>query len=118
MPTTSVTAKFLGNKLLAQPWLQTLPDLIAQVKSKTIRSDKTSQLSNGLRTPRPPRFSEQLQQVANFIAFLKFQDKRRRVVLDPNQLASLATEFVEEDRALSEEGMSDYAAMLHQEDPL
>ena len=61
---------------------------------------------------------EQLQQVANFIAFLKFQDKRRRVLLDPVQLASLATEFAEEDRALSEEGMNDYAAMLHQEDQL
>ena len=62
--------------------------------------------------------SEQLQQVANFIAFLKFQDKRRHVVLDLDQLASLPTEFAEEDRALSEEGMSDYAAMLHQDDQL
>jgi hypothetical protein len=60
--------------------------------------------------------NEQLQQVADFIAFLKFQDKRRRVVLDPSRLASLATEFAEEDRALAEVGMSDYAAMLTQED--
>jgi hypothetical protein len=60
--------------------------------------------------------NDQLQQVADFIAFLKFQDKRRRIVLDPAQLASLATEFDEEDRAFAELGMSDYAAMLTQED--
>lgn len=60
---------------------------------------------------------EQLQQVADFIAFLKFRDqRRRRIVLNPSQLAALATEFVDEDRALAEEGMSDYAAMLYQED--
>lgn len=59
---------------------------------------------------------EQLQQVADFIAFLKFQDKRRRVILDPTQFASLATEFAEEDRTLAEAGMDDYAVMLAQED--
>lgn len=60
--------------------------------------------------------SEQLQQIADFIAFLRFRDKRRRIVLDPEQLKPLATEFAEEDRALAEEGMDDYAAMLGQED--
>jgi hypothetical protein len=60
--------------------------------------------------------NEQLQQVADFIAFLKFQDKRRRVVLDPARLASLLTEFAEEDRTLAEAGMGDYAMMLAQED--
>jgi hypothetical protein len=60
--------------------------------------------------------TEQLQQVADFIAFLKFRDKRRRIVLDPVQLASLATEFAEEDRSLAEAGMADYAVMLAQED--
>lgn len=60
---------------------------------------------------------EQLQQVADFIAFLKFRDKRhQRTVLDPNQLAALVTEFAEEDRAFAEVGMNDYAAMLRQED--
>ena len=59
----------------------------------------------------------QLQQVADFIAFLKFRNKRqRRAVLDPTQLSDLFTEFADEDRAFAEEGMSDYAAMLHQED--
>lgn len=59
---------------------------------------------------------EQLQQVADFIAFLKFQDKRRRVVLDPDRLTSLATEFAEENRLLAEAGMSDYVTLLDRED--
>lgn len=62
---------------------------------------------------------EQLQQVADFIAFLKFRDKRHsrhRIVLDSARLAPLATEFAEEDRILAEAGMDDYAAMLAQED--
>lgn len=59
----------------------------------------------------------QLQQVADFIAFLKFCNQRRhRVVLDPMQLANLFSEFADEDRAFAEEGMNDYAVMLHQED--
>jgi len=61
---------------------------------------------------------EQLQQVADFIAFLKFRDKYRVGSIDPNQLASLATEFAEEDQALAEAGMSDYAVMLDSEDRL
>ncbi|KAM3091591.1 hypothetical protein ACKFKG_25320 [Phormidesmis sp. 146-35] len=60
---------------------------------------------------------EQLQQVADFIAFLKFRDQRhRQAILDPKQLAALFTEFSDEDRALAEAGMNDYAAMLSQED--
>ena len=58
----------------------------------------------------------QLQQVADFIAFLKFRDRYRLNSLNPSQLASLATEFASEDRALAEAGMSDYAAMLERED--
>ncbi len=60
--------------------------------------------------------AEQLQQVADFIAFLKFRDKRRRIILDPVQLALLSTEFAEEDRSLAEAGMADYGVMLAQED--
>jgi hypothetical protein len=59
---------------------------------------------------------EQLQQVADFIAFLKFRDKRCRIVFDPTQLSALTTEFAEADRALAETGMGDYTAMLAQED--
>lgn len=63
--------------------------------------------------------SEQLQQVAEFIAFLKFRARRdRRVILDPSQLTTLSTNFGEEDSALAEVGMSDYATMLYQEDEL
>jgi hypothetical protein len=59
----------------------------------------------------------QLQQVAEFIAFLKFRNQRRhRLVLDPMQLADLFTEFADEDRTFAEAGMNDYAVMLHQED--
>jgi hypothetical protein len=59
----------------------------------------------------------QLQQVADFIAFLKFRNQRQhRVVLDPMQLSALFTEFADEDRAFAEEGMNDYAVMLQQED--
>ncbi len=61
---------------------------------------------------------KQLQQVAEFIAFLRFQEKRRRTELDPVLLAPLANEFAEEDRDLAESGMDDYAAMLVQEDQL
>jgi hypothetical protein len=60
---------------------------------------------------------DQIQQVADFIAFLKFRDRRnRRVILDPTQLAAMFTEFASEDRALAEEGMSEYATMLHHEE--
>ncbi len=60
--------------------------------------------------------SDQLQQIADFIAFLRFRDKRQHIVLDPEQLALLATEFADEDRAIAEEGINDYAKMLLQED--
>ncbi len=59
---------------------------------------------------------EQLQQVGDFIAFLKFQDKRRHLNLEPTQLTILATEFADEDRDFAEEGMNDYTEMLQQED--
>jgi hypothetical protein len=59
----------------------------------------------------------QLQQVADFVAFLKFRNHRHpRSIIDPKHLADLFTEFADEDRAIAEEGMNDYAAMLHQED--
>ena len=59
----------------------------------------------------------QLQQVGDFIAFLKFRDRLQyRTILDPVQLSELFSEFADEDRALAEEGMSEYAVMLHQED--
>jgi parvulin-like peptidyl-prolyl isomerase len=60
--------------------------------------------------------NEQLQQVADFIAFLKYRSKRdRHLILDPSQLTAL-TELAQEDRALAEAGINDYAVMLRQED--
>ncbi|ESA33485.1 hypothetical protein N836_01575 [Leptolyngbya sp. Heron Island J] len=53
--------------------------------------------------------TDQLQQGIDFIAFLKFQSKRRRLLLNPEQLAPLATE-------LAEAGINDYADMLRRED--
>jgi len=61
---------------------------------------------------------EQLQQVADFIAFLKFRDRQRLQPIDPTQLALLSTEFAEEDRALAEVGMGDYAISLEHDDQL
>lgn len=62
---------------------------------------------------------DQLQQVIDFIAFLKFRDQpRRRLILDPAQLATQFMEFANEDYALAEAGISDYAAGLDQEDQL
>jgi hypothetical protein len=62
---------------------------------------------------------QQLQQVADFVAFLKFRDRRHsRIVLDRTHMAELFAEFAEEDRILAEEGMSDYVVMLQQEDYL
>jgi hypothetical protein len=59
----------------------------------------------------------QLQQVADFIEFLKFRNQRRhQVIPEPTQMAALFAEFAEEDRALAEAGMGDYAVMLQQED--
>ena len=61
--------------------------------------------------------ANQLQQVADFIAFLKFCNQRpHRVVIDPMQLAELLTKFADEDRAFAQAGMSDYAVILHHED--
>lgn len=62
---------------------------------------------------------KQLEQVADFIAFLKFRHQHRsQPILDPTNLASLFAEFAEEDRALAQAGMSEYVVMLHQEDQL
>jgi hypothetical protein len=60
---------------------------------------------------------KQLQQVADFIAFLNFRHQQgNRNNLDRSQLAALFTEFADEDRALAEAGIHDYAVMLQRED--
>ena len=55
----------------------------------------------------------ELQSVAEYISFLKF---RSRTALDETRLASLYSEFEQEDRELAEAGMNDYAPSLSQED--
>lgn len=59
---------------------------------------------------------EQLRQVADFLAFLKFRLRSRRWKIDENQLATLYSEFAEEDQKLAEEGLDEYAELLKQED--
>jgi RecJ-like exonuclease len=58
---------------------------------------------------------EQLKQVADFIAFIKFQSKFSQKT-DISQSANLYQEFAEEDRELAEVGMSEYADLLSSED--
>jgi hypothetical protein len=58
-----------------------------------------------------------MHEVAEFVAFLKFRARIGATpMLDEAQLASLYAEFADEDRALAEEGMADYAEGLRQED--
>ena len=61
---------------------------------------------------------EQLNQVADFITFLKFREKLIQLNLDTEKLAQLYQEFAEEDRQLAEEGINEYANLLTQEDRL
>ena len=59
---------------------------------------------------------EQLRQVADFLAFLKFRLRSRRWKIDESQLATIYSEFAEEDQKLAEEGLDEYAEILRQED--
>lgn len=59
---------------------------------------------------------EQLKQVSNFIAFLKFQDRATNLNVNEEQIKKLYQEFAEEDRQLAEIGMDEYAELLSQED--
>lgn len=59
----------------------------------------------------------ELQQVADYVAFLKFRTRLRPLKsLDYAHLANLYTEFAEEDRLLAEEGLEDYVTSLGAED--
>jgi hypothetical protein len=59
---------------------------------------------------------QQLKQLADFIAFLKFQSKLSQPKPDLNQFANLYQEFADEDRELAEIGMSEYTKSLENED--
>ena len=59
---------------------------------------------------------EQLKQVSDFIAFLKFQTHSNNLQIDESTIGKLYEEFAEEDKQLSELGMEEYAEFLSQED--
>ena len=59
---------------------------------------------------------KQLKQVADFIAFIKFQTRFSQETVDISQFASLYQEFAQEDRELAEVGISEYAELLNSED--
>ncbi|MDF5737714.1 MULTISPECIES: hypothetical protein [unclassified Nostoc] len=59
---------------------------------------------------------EQLKQVSDFIAFLKFRSRNVSWQIDKNQMAALYSEFAQEDRQLAEAGLDEYAELLTQED--
>ncbi|MGB3266056.1 MAG: hypothetical protein WBA89_19105 [Microcoleus sp.] len=60
---------------------------------------------------------EQLQQVFEFIAFLKFRARLVSIpAIDETNLAALYSEFAEEDRQLAELGISEYSELLKHED--
>ena len=64
------------------------------------------------------RLSE-LQHIADYLAFLKFQASRKRVPSGLRNVASLAAlygEFANKVRALAEAGIEDYAKSLAVED--
>ncbi len=59
----------------------------------------------------------ELEQVAEYLAFLKFRARRAEIPpFDKEQIASLYAEFAAEDRLVAEEGMSDYYNGLISED--
>ncbi|MBD2152818.1 hypothetical protein H6F44_22285 [Pseudanabaena sp. FACHB-1277] len=51
---------------------------------------------------------QQLKQIADFIAFIKFQTRFRQPTTDISQFANLYQEFAEEDRQLAETGIAEY----------
>jgi len=60
---------------------------------------------------------DQLLEVANFIAFIKFRSRLTNLPQSNfNQMANLYSKFAEEDRLLAEEGITEYAELLQQED--
>ena len=59
----------------------------------------------------------EIQQVADYLAFLKFRARMHATLsFDEVQAASLYAEFAEEDRCLAEEGIAQYGDGLLAED--
>lgn len=53
--------------------------------------------------------NEQLKQLSDFIAFLKFRSRSASWQIDKNQIAAIYSEF-------AEEGLDEYTELLRQED--
>lgn len=60
--------------------------------------------------------NDQLTQLAEYIAFLKFRSQYQKPSLDLTQFADLYQQFADEDHQLAEAGLADYAHQLEQED--
>jgi hypothetical protein len=58
----------------------------------------------------------EVNEVAEYLAFLKYRSQSKAPVVNESQLAALYAEFAEEDRDLAEEGMANYAEGLMNED--
>jgi hypothetical protein len=59
----------------------------------------------------------ELQQVAEFVAFLRFRARiAQSTAVDSAQLQLLYAQDAEEDRQLAEEGIAEYLDLLHAED--
>jgi hypothetical protein len=58
----------------------------------------------------------EIQEVAEYLAFLKYRSRVKTQDVDEARLAALYAEFAEEDRSLAEEGMTGYAEGLAKED--
>ncbi len=59
----------------------------------------------------------ELKQVAEYLAFLKFRSQSKPISqLDGTRLAALYAGFADEDRALADEGLPEYAESLEKED--
>ncbi|HMF56148.1 MAG TPA: hypothetical protein VK619_07365 [Pyrinomonadaceae bacterium] len=59
---------------------------------------------------------DELKEVAEYLAFLKFRSQQGARIVDESKLAALYAEFAEEDRSMAEEGLADYAEGLMKED--
>ena len=57
-----------------------------------------------------------LQQVADYLEFLRFKSRPKAPMLTDAQLATLYAEFADEDREFADEDMEDYAHALAAED--
>lgn len=58
----------------------------------------------------------ELYEVVQYLALLRYRSRITPRDYDEQQLAALYGEFAEEDRALAEEGIADYASALTKED--